>query len=45
VALLAVQELAGAAALGWWWARFRLREPERRAYFLRTGRVGRDLVA
>ena len=45
VLLLAVQEVAGAAALAWWWARFRLAEPERRAYFVRTGRVGRDLVA
>lgn len=43
-ALLALQELAGAAALAWWWARFRLGEPERRRYFARTGRLGRDLA-
>ena len=42
--LLAVQEVAGAAALAWWWARFRLGDPGRRAHFLRTGRLGRDLV-
>ncbi|MEN3272394.1 MAG: hypothetical protein V7636_1155 [Actinomycetota bacterium] len=40
-----VLELAGAAILVWAWRRFRLGEPERRAYFLRTGRLGRDLVA
>ena len=37
-------EAAGAAVLVWAWRRFRLAEPERRAYFLRTGRLGRDLV-
>jgi hypothetical protein len=42
--VLVVQEVAGAAALAWWWARFRLGEPERRRHFLRTGRLGRDLV-
>jgi hypothetical protein len=40
-----VLELAGLAALVWAWRRFRLSEPERRAEFLRSGRVGRDLVA
>lgn len=44
VLLLVVQEMAGAAALAWWWSRFRLGEPERRQYFMRTGRLGRDLV-
>ena len=39
-----VLELAGIAALVWVWSRFRLVEPDRRAVFLRTGRVGRDLV-
>ena len=30
---------------GWWmWWRFRLGEPARRAEFLHTGRVGRDIV-
>ena len=40
-----VLELVGAAILVWMWRRFRLAEPERRRYFLRTGRLGRDLVA
>jgi hypothetical protein len=40
-----VLELAGLAILVWAWRRFRLAEPERRRYFLRTGRLGRDLVA
>ena len=38
-------ELAGAVALAWAWRRFRLDEPGRRATFVRTGRLGRDLVA
>jgi hypothetical protein len=38
-------ELAGAAVLVWAWYRFRLAEPERRRTFLRTGHLGRDLVA
>lgn len=37
-------ELVGAAATWWGWHRFRLEEPERRALFLSTGRVGRDIV-
>lgn len=37
-------ELAGLAALVWVWRRFRLHESERRREFLRSGRVGRDLV-
>jgi hypothetical protein len=36
-------EILGVIALAWAWRRFRLGEPERRAYFLRTGRLGRDL--
>ena len=39
-----VLELTGAAACAWAYRRFRLDEPERRADFLRTGRVGRDIV-
>lgn len=39
-----VLELAGLVALIWVWRRFRLAEAPRRAVFLRTGRVGRDLV-
>ena len=37
-------ELLGLVALVWVWRRFRLAEPERRTYFLRSGRLGRDLV-
>ena len=37
-------ELLGAIALWWACRRFRLTEPERRRTFLRTGRIGRDLV-
>ena len=44
VGLLVVLELCGAAALWWAWSRFRLGEPERRAAFVRTGRLGRDLA-
>ncbi len=40
-----VLELIGLAALVWVWRRFRLGEPARRKVFLRSGRVGRDLVA
>jgi len=43
--LTGAEEVLGAAALLWCWTRFRLAEPERRARFLRTGRVGRDLTA
>lgn len=43
-AVLVVQELVGAAALVWWWRRFRLSEPERRHLFVTTGRLGRDLA-
>jgi hypothetical protein len=45
VAVLLVQEAAGLAAVGWWWRRFRLGEPERRQVFWRTGRLGRDIAA
>jgi len=44
VAVLVVEEVLGAAALVWWWLRFDLRDPERRARFLRTGRLPRDVV-
>lgn len=37
-------ELAGAATCWWGYRRFRLAEPDRRALFLQTGRVGRDIV-
>jgi hypothetical protein len=42
--LAVVLELAGLAILVWAWQRFRLGEPERRRAFLRSGRLGRDLV-
>lgn len=38
--LVAVQELAGVAALAWCWHRFGMGEPERRRRFVRTGRIG-----
>ena len=37
-------EVAGLAACAWAYRRFRLDEPERRADFLRTGRIGRDVL-
>jgi membrane-bound metal-dependent hydrolase YbcI (DUF457 family) len=37
-------EAVGFAACWWGWRRFRLDEPERRRDFLRTGRIGRDIV-
>ena len=39
-----VLELLGAATCWWLYRRFRLDEPDRRAEFLRTGRIGRDIV-
>jgi membrane-bound metal-dependent hydrolase YbcI (DUF457 family) len=42
--LLLASEVAGAVALSWCWARFRLGEPARRTEFLRRGRLGRDLA-
>lgn len=43
--LVVVQELIGLAAIWWMVRSFSLDEPERRASFLRTGQLGRDLVA
>ncbi len=43
--LVVVLELAGVAALWWMIRTFDLTEPSRRDDFLRTGRLGRDLVA
>jgi len=40
-----VLEVAGLIILVWAYRRFRLGEPDRRDHFLRTGRLGRDLVA
>ena len=39
-----VLELIGAAVCWWLYRRFCLDEPARRADFIRTGRVGRDIV-
>jgi hypothetical protein len=44
VAVLLVQEAAGALALVWCWRRFGLAEPAARASFLRTGRLPRDVA-
>ena len=43
--LLVVQEAVGAVAVAWWWRRFHLGDPDRRRLFVRTGRLGRDLLA
>lgn len=43
-ALSGLLEVVGAGACWWGYRRFRLDEPERRAVFVRTGRVGRDIV-
>ena len=37
-------EALGLAACWWGWRRFRLAEPGRRALFVSTGRVGRDIT-
>jgi hypothetical protein len=42
--LSVVLELGGLVACWWAYRRFRLDEPERRAEFVRTGRIGRDVV-
>ncbi|MGH9165097.1 MAG: hypothetical protein ACRDZW_06235 [Acidimicrobiales bacterium] len=42
-ALVAVQELAGAVALVWFFRRFDLADPQRRRHFLQTGRLDREL--
>ena len=44
VAVLLLEELAGALLLAWSWRRFRLSDPAVRARFLRTGHLPRDLV-
>lgn len=43
-AVVMAQELVGLLALIWWWRRFRLHDPSRRQIFVRTGRLGRDLL-
>lgn len=42
--LLVALEMTGVVALLWCRSRFRLGEPARRAEFVRTGRLGRDLA-
>jgi hypothetical protein len=42
IAVLVLQELAGAGALVWFWRHFGLRDPAVRAAFVRTGRLPRD---
>jgi hypothetical protein len=44
-AVLVAQEVAGAIALAWWWRRFGLADPDRRAAFVGTGRLPRDVAA
>ena len=44
LAVLVLEELAGAAALLWFWRRFDLWDPANRDRFLRTGRLPRDLA-
>ena len=39
-----VLELVGVATCWWLYRRFRLDEPDRRTEFVRTGRLGRDIV-
>jgi hypothetical protein len=39
-----VLEMVGAVACWYAYRRFRLHEPDRRALFVQTGRVGRDIV-
>lgn len=41
-AVLVIEELAGAAAVGWFWWRFRLGDQAVKKNFLRTGRLPRD---
>ncbi len=42
IAVAVLEELAGGAALVWFWRRFRLGDAAVRAVFLRTGRLPRD---
>lgn len=41
-AVLVIEEIAGALAIGWFWWRFHLRDPKAREHFVRTGRLPRD---
>jgi membrane-bound metal-dependent hydrolase YbcI (DUF457 family) len=44
LAVLVLEELAGAAIVAWCWRRFRLTDPQVRRRFLRTGHLPRDIV-
>jgi membrane-bound metal-dependent hydrolase YbcI (DUF457 family) len=44
VAVLLLEELAGALVVAWCWKRFRLGDPAVRRTFLRTGHLPRDLL-
>ena len=44
LAVLVIEELAGAAIVAWCWHRFRLTDPQVRSRFLRTGHLPRDIV-
>ena len=44
LAVLVLEELAGAAIVAWFWRRFRLSDPQVRRRFLRTGHLPRDIV-
>jgi len=44
LAVLLIEEAAGAALLAWSWRRFRLSDPAVRSTFFRTGHLPRDLV-
>jgi hypothetical protein len=44
VAVLVLEELAGALIVAWCWRRFRLSDPKVRAGFLRTGHLPRDVA-
>ena len=44
VAVLLLEELAGALIVAWCWRRFRLADPDVRRRFLRTGHLPRDIV-
>ena len=44
VVVTLLEEVVGAVALLWVWARFGLGDPERRERFVKTGRFARDVV-
>ena len=44
LSVLLLEELVGLAIVAWCWNRFRLRDPEVRSRFLRTGHLPRDIL-